>query len=156
MKKLWAPWRKGYILGKPSRKCFICVIKSSRNDTKNLIVKRSKHSLAILNLYPYNNGHLMIVPSRHVKDLSLLRQEQILDLVDLMNLMIKRLNKTMKPHAFNIGINMGKAAGAGLPGHVHIHIVPRWSGDTNFMPVLNSTKLISESLSSVYKTLALK
>ncbi len=153
MDKLWAPWRKGYILNNPSKKCFICSIKSSRNDAKNLVLKRSRHSLAVLNLYPYNNGHLMVVPNRHVKRLDFLEDEEVQDLIRLMNQMVNQVTKKMKAHGINIGINLGRSAGAGLPGHVHIHIVPRWNGDTNFMPVINDSKVISESLRSVYKRL---
>ncbi len=154
MDKLWAPWRKAYILKKTKTRCFICQIKkSSRHDQKNFILKRTAHNLAVLNLYPYNNGHLMVTPKRHVKDLTFLNDAELLDLFRLMNQMSRLLTKSLKPQGMNIGINLGKSAGAGLLGHVHVHLVPRWAGDSNFMPVIGGTKVISESLQSVYQRL---
>ena len=122
-------------------------------DASLLILKRTPLSFAVLNLYPYNNGHVLIVPSRHVDSVEKLSDEEKLDWLSLHNEVMKTLSKTMKPHGFNIGINLGRVAGAGIPKHLHLHIVPRWNGDTNFMPVVSSTKIISESLASVYKTL---
>lgn len=154
MKKLWAPWRKAYILNKPKKNCFICDFKTNpKRDQKNLVLKRTPHSLAVLNLYPYNNGHLMVTPKRHAKDLTLLNDAQLLDLFRLVNDMSKLLKRAMKPQGMNIGVNLGKFAGAGHPGHVHVHLVPRWVGDSNFMPIIGDTKVISESLASVYKRL---
>jgi ATP adenylyltransferase len=153
MKKLWAPWRKKYITDKPGKACFICRIKNAKDEKKHFIVKKTRHSFAVLNLFPYNNGHLLIVPKRHVKDLSSLKNDELLDLIQLTNSMTKKIEKSMNPHGLNIGINMGRASGAGVPGHIHIHIVPRWSGDTNFMPVITDTKVVSESLESVYERL---
>ncbi len=155
MDKLWAPWRKAYILKKPTQKCFICRIEASSQDAKNFILKRTYHSLAVLNLFPYNNGHVMVIPKRHVDGLERLKDEELLDLLQLLNQVVVRLRKTMKPHGLNIGINLGRIAGAGIPGHVHIHIVPRWAADTNFMPVIGNTKVLSESLKSVYQRLKL-
>ena len=156
MNKLWAPWRKEFVLKKPEKKCFICRIKTSSEDSKNLVLKRTLHSFALLNLFPYNNGHVMIVPKRHVNGLEKLKDAELLDLFSLLNQMTVRVQKTMKTHGMNIGINLGRAGGAGTPGHIHIHIVPRWTGDTNFMPVTGHTKIISESLKSVYRRLRLK
>lgn len=154
MKKLWAPWRKKYILGKPAKKCFICEIKANpRNDSKRFVLTRTPHSFCVLNLYPYTNGHLMVIPKRHVKSLTLLHDAELLDLFRLVNRMSLVLTKSTKPHGINIGINLGKAAGAGMPGHVHVHLVPRWPGDSNFMPVIGKTRIMSESLDSVYKRL---
>ena len=154
MDKLWAPWRKAYILNKSAKNCFICKIKTnSRRDHKNFVLRRTPHSLAVLNLYPYNNGHLMVVPKRHVKDLTFLNDSELLDLFRLVNTMSKLITKSMSPNGMNIGINLGKSAGAGLPGHVHVHLVPRWAGDSNFMPVIGKTKVISESLQSVHRRL---
>ncbi len=118
-----------------------------------MIVKRTKHAFAILNLFPYNNGHVMVVPKKHVKDLSRLTNQELLDVMKLQNEMVELLQKRLKPHGFNIGINIGRIAGAGILGHVHIHIVPRWLGDTNFMPMTAKTKVISESLISLYQRL---
>ena len=153
MDKLWAPWRKAYILKKSTQKCFICRIKASSLDTKNLVLNRTRHSFAVLNLFPYNNGHIMIVPNRHVSGLEKLADHEVLDLIRLMDRAVVRIRKFMKPHGLNIGMNLGRAAGAGVPGHLHIHVVPRWTGDTNYMPVIANTKVISESLKSVYRRL---
>ena len=107
----------------------------------------------MLNIYPYNNGHCMIAPLKHTKDLSQLSNDEIIDLIKTLNRMKRLLDKTLKPHGYNIGINLSKVAGAGIPGHLHIHIVPRWNGDTNFMPVLNNTKIISQSLIELFTLL---
>lgn len=153
MDPLWAPWRKGYILQKPTKKCFICRVKSSSRDKANFVLKRTPHSLVILNIYPYNNGHLMVIPLRHVDSLDQLEDHELLDLMHLTNESIKRIRRVMKPHGLNVGINFGRVAGAGVLGHVHLHVVPRYSGDTNFMPVVGNAKIISESLKSVYERL---
>jgi len=155
MDQLWAPWRKAYILQKPAKKCFICRINASSQDAKNYILKRSPYSLAVLNLFPYNNGHLMVIPKRHVSGLEKLKDKELLDLMQLLTQMTGRVQKVMKCRGMNIGINLGKAGGAGVPGHIHVHVVPRWAGDSNFMPVIGNTKVISESLNSVYKRLKL-
>ncbi len=125
----------------------------SRNDQKNYIVKRTAHAFAVLNLYPYNNGHVLIVPRRHVAEFGQLKDVELLDLIKLQNDLLLRLKKRLKPHGFNVGANLGIAAGAGVPGHLHIHLVPRWPGDTNFMPVVGKAKVISESLKSLYERL---
>ncbi|MBI4395232.1 MAG: HIT domain-containing protein [Candidatus Omnitrophica bacterium] len=153
MDKLWAPWRRGYILHKPGRTCFICRIKKSSQDSKLFVLKRSRNSFAVLNRFPYNNGHVMVIPNRHVGTLEKLSQSELIDLVHLTTWMMSRLQKVMKPRGMNLGINFGRIGGAGVPGHLHIHVVPRWSGDTNFMPVIGNTKVISESLQSVYRRL---
>ncbi len=154
MEKLWAPWRTAYILGKSSKGCFICRIKKpSSRDKKHFVLKRTLHSLAVLNLYPYNPGHLMVVPKRHVKDLTRLNDAELLDLFRLLNEMTKLVQKSLKPQGMNMGINLGKLAGAGVPGHVHVHLVPRWKGDSNFMPTIAGTKVVSESLTAVYDRL---
>ena len=150
MNKLWAPWRKAYILSKPTKKCFICRIETSSQDRKHFVLKRTPHSFAVLNLFPYNNGHVMVIPNRHVGELEKLKDTELLDLMRLTNQIILRVKKVMKPHGVNVGINLERAAGAGVPGHLHVHIVPRWTGDTNFMPVIADTKILSESLRSVY------
>ena len=153
MDHLWAPWRKAYILQKSAKRCVFCQIKTSSQNAKKFVLKRSSHSFAVLNLFPYNNGHAMVVPSRHVSGLEKLRDEELLDLMQLLNQLAERMQKVLKCRGMNVGINLGKVAGAGIPGHVHIHAVPRWAGDSNFMPVLGHTKVISESLESVYQRL---
>ena len=155
---VWAPWRKPYILHLPKKTkpgCIFCRMLKAGNDRKNLIVERTKYSFAVLNLYPYNNGHILIVPKRHVAEFEKLNDQESLDLIKLQNEILKRLKVRLKPNGFNLGVNIGKAGGAGVPGHLHIHIVPRWVGDTNFMPVVGKTKVISESLKSLYDRLTL-
>ena len=154
---LWAPWRKAYILHLPAKKksfCIFCDALRSKNDRKNLVVRRTKHSFAILNLYPYNNGHVLVLPKKHTAGFETLKEAELLDLMKLQNEMIHKLKKRLRPHGFNLGANLGVAAGAGVKGHLHLHVVPRWLGDTNFMPVIGKTKVISESLKSLYERLA--
>ena len=159
MSLLWAPWRKAYIRpskAKKSKGCLFCRVLREKSDRRNLILKRSLFSFAILNLYPYNAGHVMIVPKRHVKKLSQLSPKEKLDWLELASEITGVIEKKMKPQAMNLGMNLGCPAGAGIPGHMHLHIVPRWNGDTNFMPVIGKTKVISESMESIYKTLSAK
>ena len=153
MDKLWAPWRRIYLTQKQPKGCFLCKILKSKQDTLHFVLKRTKHSFALLNLYPYNNGHVLIAPKRHVDSLEKLSDRELLDMMHLTNHSTARIRKRMKPHGFNLGVNLGRVSGAGLPGHVHLHIVPRWSGDTNFLPVFGETKVISDSLQATYKTL---
>ncbi len=154
MDKLWAPWRSKYTkMVKSIKGCIFCSKPKEKKDKSNYIVTRSRHSFLMLNLYPYNNGHIMVAPYRHVKDFSKLTEEEMLDLLKLMKVSQALLSKTLKPEGYNIGINIGKAAGAGYKGHLHIHIVPRWVGDVNFMPVFSSTKVVSESLDALYSNL---
>lgn len=156
MERLWAPWRKAYIRPDAARKkgCVFCRLLAEKKDSRNLILKRTPSSFAILNLYPYNNGHVMIVPKRHAASVEKLSDKEKLDWLHLYEEVQAALAKTMKPHGFNLGINLGRVSGAGIPGHIHLHIVPRWKGDSNFMPVTGSTKVISESLDSVYQILS--
>jgi ATP adenylyltransferase len=130
--------------------CIFCGVRADRNPRKRYIITRSKYAFSMLNLYPYNNGHVMVSPYRHVKSLELLSESELLDLMSLVNSTKVLLDKKLKPHGYNIGLNIGKIAGAGFAGHVHIHIVPRWTGDTNFMPLIAGTKIISESLDAMY------
>jgi len=154
-KNLWAPWRISYIqgLGK-SDDCFICDgLKNPADDDKNLVLWRTNHSVVILNRFPYNNGHLLITPARHIAGLDGATDEELLELAKLVRESQKALSLAIKPHGFNIGANLGRCAGAGLPGHFHIHIVPRWDGDTNFMSVCGDTKVISQSLTELLEQL---
>ncbi len=144
MKELWAPWRSRYIYSRKKKRCIFC-------KPKDYVLEKTKHSFAMLNIYPYNNGHVMIAPVRHVNSLEHLSAEELQDLMGLVVKAKKTLDKKMKPHGYNIGLNIGKAAGAGFAGHIHIHIVPRWTGDTNFMPATSGTKVMSESLDVMYK-----
>lgn len=156
MKKIWAPWRAPYIRRSPQAKkgrkrCIFC--DSAVSVREGLVIFRTAHAVALLNKYPYNNGHVMVAPSRHVSDLSPLSAQELLDVWQAVEKVRSLLAKTLKPHGFNIGMNIGAAAGAGIADHVHIHIVPRWNGDTNFMPILSEAKIISQSLDEVRKLL---
>ena len=155
MDKLWAPWRVKYVtkIIKEKRGCVFCKVFKEKKDKKNFIIIRTKHNFSVLNIYPYNNGHVLIVTNRHVNDLYKLKKEEREDLFDLLETTKSLLNKTIKPGGYNIGINLGRVAGAGFPGHLHVHLVPRWRGDVNFMPVIGSTKVISQSLGTLYEKL---
>ncbi|MSR76701.1 MAG: HIT domain-containing protein [Candidatus Omnitrophica bacterium] len=156
MKRLWAPWRKAYIRPKKpsaSRGCLFCRVQGNRQNAKNLVLRHNPSCFAILNLYPYNNGHVLIVPNRHVNSIAQLSAEEKLDWLALTTDVIDALKNQMNAQGFNVGLNLGAAAGAGIPDHLHLHIVPRWAGDHNFMPVLAGAKVISESLQSAYETL---
>lgn len=138
---------------KKEKGCLFCKKAKGRNDRKNYLLYRSKKSYCILNIYPYNNGHLMIAPYRHVRNIESLTDEEICDMLLVAKKVVAALKKTFKPEGFNMGFNIGKVAGAGVLGHIHMHIVPRWKGDTNFMPILSDTKLVSESLDETYAAL---
>lgn len=153
MDRLWAPWRSAYIYMRTPKRCIFCGARRASDDKKRLIIERSTHSFAMLNLYPYNNGHVMVAPYRHVKSPELLSDAELLDVMRLVNRVKTRIERKLKPHGFNIGFNIGKIGGAGYAGHIHIHIVPRWTGDTNFMPIVSNTKVVSESLAAMYATL---
>jgi len=153
MEKLWAPWRKEFILGKKEKGCIFCNKLKEKKDKKNLILFRGKLSFVVMNKYPYNSGHIMVAPYRHLGRLEKLTQEELLDLAQLTQKCVTILKKTMKPHGFNLGMNLEKISGAGVADHLHVHIVPRWTGDTNFMPVVGATKLISVALKETYDQL---
>ena len=152
MDKLWAPWRSKYIYLRQNKKCIFCGNKSSAAKTK-YVIHKSAHSFSMLNLFPYNNGHVMVAPYRHVKSLELLTDAELIDLMKLVNKTKANIDKKLKPHGYNIGLNIGKVGGAGFAGHIHIHVVPRWTGDTNFMPVTGDTKVMAESLDAMRKLL---
>ena len=155
MNRLWAPWRETYItkITQRQKSCVFCRIPALHKDKQHLIFIRKQNAYAVLNLYPYSNGHCLVVPNSHVGDISKLSQEEYVGLMDLLKEAKDLLQKVLKPQGFNVGINLGRIAGAGIPRHVHIHIVPRWKGDHNFMPVTAATKVISLSLSVIYKKL---
>lgn len=153
---IWAPWRMQYIMtatADSKAKCIFCEKPSEGEDAKNYIIARLRHTFVILNIYPYNNGHLMVVPYRHVAWLSQLSDEELCELMHATRLCEEALSELLRPDGFNIGLNLGRIAGAGIEQHLHIHIVPRWSGDTNFMPVIADTKVIPESLEQTYAKL---
>ncbi len=153
MEKLWAPWRSKYIYLRKQSKCIFCGNRKSKNTKTRYVLSRSKYSFSMLNLYPYNNGHIMVAPFRHVKGLEDLSGEELSDLMKLVVKTKRVLDSKLKPYGYNIGMNIGKVAGAGFDRHLHIHIVPRWSGDTNFMPILADSKVVSESLETLYRLL---
>jgi ATP adenylyltransferase len=155
MKKeiIWAPWRMGYILEFKKEGCFLCSAFKSKNLGKNYVIEKNKNAFVIMNIFPYNNGHLMVAPGRHIAEFERLTEEEFLSI----NLLIKKsiivLKNVLKPEGFNIGVNIGKVSGAGVEFHIHFHIVPRWTGDTNFMPVISNTKVIPQALDDLYKKL---
>ena len=148
MDKLWAPWRSKYIYSRKMKGCIFCGNKGGKKNGR-YIIEKSKYSFSMLNIYPYNNGHVMVAPYRHVRSLELLSDAEVKDLIKLVIKTKIKLDKKLKPDGYNIGMNLGKTGGAGFAGHIHIHVVPRWEGDTNFMPVLTGTKVISESLDAM-------
>ncbi len=153
MDRVWAPWRTEYITtsSKSDNKCFLCVEKS--NDKQALVVGRNNTAFIIMNRFPYTNGHVMVVPVRHIGSIDQLTDEETLDMMRLVKIMIAIFKKEFNVDGLNIGINVGRAAGAGLEEHCHIHIVPRWFGDTNFMPIFGETRVISEHLYASYERL---
>lgn len=154
MELLWAPWRVDYILGKKSDGCMFCKkIKKKKEDKDNLILHRGERTLVMMNRYPYNNGHLLVCPYKHSRDLEALDEEEIKDLLLSVSRSTTLLKKALKPDGFNIGMNLGRISGAGIEDHLHFHIVPRWSGDTNFMPVLAEARVIPEHLEKTYQKL---
>jgi len=154
-KNLWAPWRIGYIQGlNESSDCFICSnLANPQDDDKNLVLWRSDYCIVVLNRFPYNNGHLLIAPARHIAELNQATEEELLELTKLVRESQKALSLAIKPHGFNVGMNFGRCAGAGLPEHLHVHLVPRWDGDTNFISVCSDTKVISQSLNELFEQL---
>lgn len=155
MEKLYAPWREQFIKKTKSKKthCIFCEKSQEKNDKKNFIIKRYAHCFVIINLYPYNAGHVMVAPYRHCKDITELTQAERLDIMNAAALATSAIQIACNPEGFNIGFNLGAVAGAGIPGHIHLHIVPRWNGDTNFMPIIADTKHISLDLAVLYKEL---
>lgn len=153
MKRLWAPWRLEYIKNAQGGSCFFCRYKRQRNDRRNLVLHRTATCMAVLNLYPYNTGHMMVAPMSHKNSLAKLTRDELIGMMELTRDVQRLMDRTMKPHGYNIGINLGRTAGAGLPGHIHIHIVPRWNGDTNYMPVVGKTKVMPQALSELYDQL---
>ena len=150
---IWAPWRMEYIAGKQPRGCIFCQKTEQYLDEENLILHRGELAFIMLNAFPYNNGHLMVAPYSHVGDLSDLTDDEMLALMKLVKLAKETLARAFAPQGFNIGINLGRVAGAGIEDHMHIHIVPRWNGDTNFMPVIADIKVMPQSLQRTYTQL---
>jgi ATP adenylyltransferase len=152
---LWAPWRMEFILGEKPGGCIFCDLPAApeTEDRANLIVHRSPRSFTILNRYPYNSGHILVVPRAHVSQLGALSPEEWADLQDELRRAVAVLRDTYRPEAMNVGLNLGRAAGAGIEEHLHWHVVPRWNGDTNFMPVLTGTRVVPEALDAAWQKL---
>jgi ATP adenylyltransferase len=157
MDQLWAPWRMSYVtapkLPGDAEPCFICRGLAADDDRANLIALRTERSVVVLNRFPYNNGHLLIAPRAHKGRLDELDGAEMMDSQETLRRMVAALEGLMKPDGFNVGLNLGRAGGAGLPGHLHWHIVPRWYGDTNFMPVTSDTRVIVQSLDALWELL---
>jgi ATP adenylyltransferase len=155
MRNLFAPWRMAYIGAPQPSGCLFCRTfdSSPDQDRENLVVYREAQALAMMNRFPYNNGHLMIAPRAHEGSLTGLDDDQLLALMQLTRRSIRVLEEVMSPEAFNVGANIGRVAGAGIPDHVHVHVVPRWNGDTNFMPVIGEVKVINEHLDATWEKL---
>ena len=152
-KILWAPWRGEYVAGKKESGCIFCPPDNNLPDEERLILYRDEKVLVLMNKFPYNTGHLLISPRRHVKDLEDLTDEELLALMKICQESIKILKKVLNPHGFNIGFNLGKVAGAGYPDHIHLQLVPRWEGDTNFLAILDDVRVISQHLLTLYRQL---
>jgi len=159
MKSVYAPWREEYLLGMKDSKdqkpkgCLFCNAAKEKRDRENLILHRGENTFVIMNRYPYTSGHLMIVPYRHIGKLEKLPEKICCELMLETQRAVEILKKAFKPDGLNVGMNLGRSAGAGVPGHLHIHIVPRWTGDTSFMPVVGGPRVLSVSLSTTFKTL---
>ncbi len=154
MKVLWAPWRMAYIRQSPKpSQCIFCVKAKASRDRENLLLHRGQHGFVMMNLFPYNSGHLLVAPYAHVNSIEWLSDESALDLMRLTNLSLRVLRAQIKPDGFNVGVNLGRVSGAGVEGHVHLHIVPRWDGDTNFMPLFSETRVMPEHLDVTYRKL---
>jgi len=157
MERLWAPWRMSYIDGMGNdgshSGCFLCAARDTQDDRKALVFLRRPPAFAVLNHYPYNNGHTLVVPAAHKGNLEDLTDDEMLALMHVGRDVMALQRRLMRPDGFNVGFNFGRTAGAGLPEHLHMHIVPRWNGDTNYMPVLADTKVIPQALEDLYDRL---
>ncbi|MCA1644429.1 MAG: HIT domain-containing protein [Chloroflexi bacterium] len=156
MERLWTPWRSAFVEGASDNgavECFLCAKPAQHADRANLILLRAKQVYALLNLYPYNSGHLMIAPYVHAADLGTLDPSIAEEMMRMTQRCVEALQQAYRPDGFNVGMNLGKSAGAGVPGHLHMHVVPRWAGDTNFMPIVGETKVLPESLDQTYDRL---
>ncbi|MFA5802194.1 MAG: HIT domain-containing protein [Thermoleophilia bacterium] len=151
---IWAPWRINYILGEKEEACLFCRVLEEDHDVENLVLHRGRTAFIIMNLYPYNPGHLMVAPNRHVSELELLQPDEAHEIMDLTQKCITALKNTMHPDALNTGFNQGEIAGSSIKEHLHFHIVPRWQGDNNFMPVLADMRVVPQALDDTYKMLS--
>lgn len=153
MERIFAPWRIRYILAPKPKDCVFCEAPKEKDDKKNLILYRGKTCYTIMNRNPYNPGHVMVCPYRHIPSTEDMNEDELLESMKLVNFAVSVIREVMNPDGFNIGINIGKVAGAGIADHLHIHIVPRWNGDTSFMPVLADVQIVPEALEDTYDKL---
>ncbi len=153
IERIWAPWRSDYVQKPKPTGCVFCEKLALIDDAESCILFRGEQNFIIMNIFPYNPGHLMVVPCRHVGRLEELTDSESEENFRLVRRSTTVLEKAFQPQGFNVGMNLGKAAGAGIDEHLHVHVVPRWNGDTNFMPLIAETKVVSESLSAVYRKL---
>ena len=154
MKVLWAPWRMGYILAENKADgCIFCPGADRSADQERLILRVGPRTMVVMNRFPYNNGHLLVAPVKHVSSLERLNQDETLGLLLMVRKSIEILKQVMKPDGFNVGLNLGHVAGAGMENHMHFHIVPRWKGDTNFMTVIEDVRVIPEHIKATYAKL---
>jgi ATP adenylyltransferase len=157
MERLWSPWRMQYIQqassGDEPEGCLFCTVASEGDGGASMILHRGQHAFVMMNAFPYNPGHVMVAPFRHVGELEGLTDDEVLDGGRLQQAAVRALREEMAPHGFNVGMNLGRVAGAGIPDHVHWHVVPRWNGDTNFTTVLGETRVLPESLEDTYRKL---
>jgi ATP adenylyltransferase len=150
-KIIWAPWRSAFVLNKKEKGCVFCKRFKMQDNVENLIIHRGRKVFVILNKFPYNTGHTLIVPNRHVSQIEKLTPEEAAEFFELTRRAVTVVKKVLKPQSMNLGMNLGEGSGAGVPGHLHMHIVPRWLGDTNFMPVIGQTNVVSVPLEPVYE-----
>ncbi len=153
MKRIYAPWRSIYLQSAQGQECLFCVVLASGDDEKNRVLYRGKHHFVIVNAYPYSNGHVMIVCNRHVEHFNDLSRDENVEFAELLCRCERALMDAYSPGGINVGANLGRSAGAGVVGHLHVHLVPRWHGDTNFMTAVGETRVISEDLLETYKRL---
>jgi ATP adenylyltransferase len=154
MRHLWSPWRLEYLIAPKEEGCIFCTASlSDADDQENLVLLRGKRAFLILNRFPYNNGHFMVVPYDHLPSLEDLDRPTLTEMMLLLNRGLAALRATMQPDGFNVGVNMGEVAGAGIEDHVHIHAVPRWAGDTNFMPVIGDMRVVPQTWQQTYDDL---
>jgi ATP adenylyltransferase len=154
MDTIQAPWRIDYIKGEKSGGCILCDAAKSDDDRKSLVLARGALAFVMMNKYPYTNGHLMVSPYAHIGAITEIPPEMWTEIMTLAQLAVRALEATAQPHGFNLGINVGRVAGAGVQDHLHLHIVPRWTGDVNFMPVLADVRVVNEHIEETYLALA--
>ncbi len=154
MRRIWAPWRIEYIRSKKPQECIFCQKQKEDRDAENYILARGKKNFVILNIYPYNPGHIMVAPYRHLSNLQDLTDDELFEHFDMVRKSVNALRNEYNPQGFNIGMNLGNAAGAGIEDHIHTHVIPRWNGDTNFVTVVSDLRVIPHALDATYAELA--